>query len=485
MMMSPSVRKGAFPGAAAGLIVGAVFAPAPAVFGVPQSAALFGLHLPGSVAVLLSLITAVTGGASFGILVWKQRFGAGEMVFWGMAYGILKWFLVPLTLVPLLRGGSFAWSVEAAQTAIPGLFECLLSGAAAAVALAVLRREPATLDAGPLYGRLLRGAAAGATAMLALALILRAQERSPTFIAATGGETFSGFWPGVLLIGVLGGMGFSLLYPTPGGAGPGLIRGAMYGFFWWVAGNLTVIPLIGGSGVAWTLPAARAHFVMLPGHVLAGAAVALVYQWLTVTVRYLFSDGMGSVADEGLAARGLGLIGRGALAGMVGGLLFTIVMLRINELPAVARLVGASSPWTGFTVHLTIAEIVGATYGLLFARRSHDLGSAVGWGVSYGFFWWMLGPLTFAPILLGAAPRWTAAAAAALLPSLVGHLMYGAALGVTFHLLEARHSPWWIPRTEMEETAAARRTEQVLTSAPALWALIVVIALVLPILLAS
>ena len=73
--------------------------------------------------------------------------------------------------------------------------------------------------------------------------------------------------------------------------------------------------------------------------------------------------------------------------------------------------------------------------GLLFARRSQDIGSAVGWGVSYGFFWWILGPLTLAPILLGVAPRWTAPAAAALLPSLVGHLAYGAG-GVTFHLLE-------------------------------------------------
>jgi uncharacterized membrane protein YagU involved in acid resistance len=484
-MITPVVlRKGALPGAAAGLIAAVAFSPAPAALGIPQSMALFRPHLPGSVAVLLALIIAAAGGSGFGILVWKQRFGAGEMLFWGMAYGILKWFLVPLTLMPLLTGGTLAWSVEAAQAAVPGLFEYLLSGAVTALVLAALRRDPASVEAGPLHGTLLRGAAAGATAVATLALILRAQGRSLAFMAATGGSAPAGFGADVLLLGVLGGMGYSLFYPAPGGTGPGLIRGTMYGFFWWVAGGLTVVPLIAGSGVAWSLPAARAHFVTLPGHVLAGAAVALVYQWMTAAVHYLFSDGMGSVPDEGLAARGLGLIGRGALAGMVGGLLFTVIMLRIDELPAVARLIGASSPWTGFTVHLTIAEIVGATYGLLFARQSHDLGAAVGWGVSYGFFWWILGPLTLAPIMLGAAPRWTAPAAAALLPSLVGHLAYGAGLGVTFHLLEARHSPWWIARTEMEEAAAARRREQVLTSAPALWALVVVIAFILPILLA-
>lgn len=484
-MMTPVVfRKGAVPGAAAGLIAAAVFAPAMAALGLPEVATLFGTHLPRGIAVLLALIMGAGGGSGFGILVWKQRFGAGEMLFWGMAYGILKWFLVTLTLMPLLAGGTLAWSVDAAQAAVPGLFEYLLSGAVTALVLAALRRDPASLEAKPLPGTIFWGAAAGATAVAALALLLRGQGRSLAFMAATDGAAPSGFGTEALLLGVLGGIGFSLFYPAPGGTGPGLIRGTMYGFFWWVAGSLTVVPLIAGSGVAWSLPAARTHFVTLPGHVLGGAAVALIYQWMTAAVQYLFSDGTGSVPDEGLAARGLGLIGRGALAGAVGGLLFTVIMLRINELPAVARLIGASSPWTGFSVHLTIAEIVGVGYGLLFARRSHDIGSSVGWGVSYGFFWWILGPLTLAPIMLGVAPRWTAPAAAALLPSLVGHLAYGAGLGVTFHLLEARHSPWWIPRTEMEEAAAARRREQVLTSAPALWALVVVIALTLPILLA-
>jgi hypothetical protein len=242
--------------------------------------------------------------------------------------------------------------------------------------------------------------------------------------------------------------------------------------------------LIHGRSVAWALADARTHFPTLPGHILAGAAVALIYQWLTTALHSLFADDVEVAAGEGLAAWGLALIGRGALSGIVGGLLFTIVMLRINALPAVAHLIGASSPWTGFTVHLIIAEIIGASYGLLFARRSHDLGSAVGWGVSYGFFWWILGALTLEPILLGTVPRWTADAAGALLPSLVGHLTYGAGLGITFYLLEARHSPWWIARTEIEEITAARRKEQVLTSAPALWALVVMVALVLPILLA-
>jgi hypothetical protein len=85
--------------------------------------------------------------------------------------------------------------------------------------------------------------------------------------------------------------------------------------------------------------------------------------------------------------------------------------------------------------------------------------------------------------LTGGPGQWSPEAAAALFGSLVGHLAYGAAAGIVFHLLEARYSPWWIPWTLAEEARVARRKEQVLTSAPALWALVVLIALVLPIVL--
>lgn len=482
-MTTEFIKKSAALGALAGSITGILFALLPAMMKVPGSASPFGAPLPGTESALLAIAAAALGGTSFGILVSRQRFGAGEMLFWGMAYGILKWFIVPLTLVPLLRGAGFAWTVGGSQASLPQLLESLLSGATTALVFAALRR-PVAIQAGSYWGPLVRGGAAGAGAVFGLALILRTHAPQSALALALDSGTMSAVRPAPLLMGALGAMGFAACYPSPSGAGPGLIRGTMYGFFWWVAGSLTIVPLIHGREVAWSLIDVRAHFPMLPGHVLAGAAVALLYQWITTAVRSLFADDADTMDEEGLAARGMALIGRGALSGMVGGLFFTIVMVRINDLPAVARLVGASSPWTGFTVHLLIAETIGASYGLLFAGRSHDLGSALGWGVSYGFFWWILGALTLAPLLLGTGPRWTAVEAGALLPSLVGHVTYGAGLGITFHLLEAHHSPWWIPRTEIEEMTTARRRDQVLTSAPALWALVVMVALVLPILLA-
>jgi hypothetical protein len=55
---------------------------------------------------------------------------------------------------------------------------------------------------------------------------------------------------------------------------------------------------------------------------------------------------------------------------------------------------------------------------------------------------------------------------------------------VTYYALEARFSPWWIPRTEAEATREALGKEQLTTSAPPLWALVVAVALTVPIILA-
>ena len=39
--------------------------------------------------------------------------------------------------------------------------------------------------------------------------------------------------------------------------------------------------------------------------------------------------------------------------------------------------------------------------GLLFRRESYTYGVGLAWGLVYGLMWWLLGPLTLMPILLG------------------------------------------------------------------------------------
>jgi uncharacterized membrane protein YagU involved in acid resistance len=463
-----TVRQALLPGALAGLAGGAVSGAALAQVGaLPSTAALVQLE-PAWFGLAAHLAVCALLGAGFGLLLAQQRHSAGESLFWGATLGTFWWFLGPLTLLPLVQLGIVTWDIHSTQEAWASLIGHLLFGVVMGLALAALRRGPRADAASP-ASVLARGLLAGGVG----AVLLQSPAGAPAPVPTP-------------LVGVLAGLAFVALYPRPpAGTGPAMVRGTLFGFLWWILWPLTLMPAQAGAGLAWALDDARAAFTALPPYMLAGAAVAVAAQWLDGLNRLLFTDMPHRTDEEGLGTEGLRAIGRGALAGLAGGVIFTIIMTRVEALGAAARLVGARSDAAGVVVQLLIANVIGVGYGLLFRRQSFDAGSALGWGVAYGFFWWVLGPLTLTPLLLGAAPQWSAAAAAAQFGSLIGHLAYGAALGIAFHLLETRHNPWWLPRTRAEAARVARRKEGLLTSAPAVWALVVVVALTLPILLAQ
>ena len=435
------------------------------------------------IAVPVHLAIAAVVGAGFGALVWHQRSGTGETLLWGLTYGALWWFIGPLTLRPLLEGNALGWDVPSAQAAFAPFLGHLLYGAATGLALLALRRQRLRW---PTIGALTRAAIAGLIALSIVGALLSAQDRLHLFPAMSPDAQNGLAWLATLAIGGISGIAFALLVPRPSeSAGAGLIRGAMYGFLLWTALNRTILPLIAGDGLTWSVNEARADFAALFAYLLFGGALGLAYQWLDSAWRNLLADDVGNDDEEGPGTRGLRAIGRGAIAGVVGGLIFTYVMVEIRGLDDVADIVRADSEAAGLAVHFLIAVIWGVTYGLFFRRQTYDRGSAIRWGVSYGFFVWVLGPNTLMPILLGSTPDWTADSAAGLTASLVGHLAYGAALGITFHHFEAQHSPWWMPYRVAAAARVAQRREQVLTSAPALWALVVIVGLTLPVLLST
>ena len=488
MKYSDVFRTGIMPGALAGLVGGLVFGAAMSELDLLPTFAELVRTDSALVGFIVLMVSAGVIGAGFGVLVCYQRPGAGETLFWGLVYGTFWWYLGPLTLTPLAQGNGLTWDLDSAQTQFPLLLGHVLYGASTGLALVGLqwRRyvRPDTLHVSG--AAIVRGSLAGLLGAALLGVMLNAQDQLLTFAAMTSSDSLLVAWLTTLLIGLLAGAAFALLYPDPtDGAGAGLVRGMVYGFFWWVAAGLTVVPLISGDGLIWSLDEVQGVFVTLPGYLLFGAGVALFYQWLGALVRLLFSDYVRGGDQEGVGTQGLHIFGRSVLASLVGGLLFSVIMLQTDFLPNVADLIGVTSEVTGFFVHLGIAVLIGTSYGVLFRRQSYDLGSALGWGVSYGFFWSILGPLTLMPVFLGSTPQWTVEAIAAAFPNLIGHLAYGAGLGTTFYLLEARYSPWWIPRTQMEASRVSRRKEEVLTSAPALWTMVVAVGLTLPLVLAG
>ena len=89
------------------------------------------------------------------------------------------------------------------------------------------------------------------------------------------------------------------------------------------------------------------------------------------------------------------------------------------------------------------SAILGAAFAVVLGRLSIGIGRGLVKGLLYGGAWWLLGPLTLMPLFLGMGlgVNWNVTAAANMLPSLVGHLVYGALLGTTYGWLRGRSLP--------------------------------------------
>ena len=124
----------------------------------------------------------------------------------------------------------------------------------------------------------------------------------------------------------------------------------------------------------------------------------------------------------------------GIYGGLIGGLLFGAMMAKMGVLPMIGKMVGFPSAGVGFLVHMGNSAIIGAAFAVLFSHLIRSTISGLGYGLTYGGIWWVLGPLTLMPLFLGMGlgVNWNGAAVIQMLPSLVGHLVFGAALGLTY-----------------------------------------------------
>jgi uncharacterized membrane protein YagU involved in acid resistance len=117
------------------------------------------------------------------------------------------------------------------------------------------------------------------------------------------------------------------------------------------------------------------------------------------------------------------------------------MMGMMGMLPMIGSMIGQPTAAVGFVVHMVNSVIIGAGFALVLGRFVSGTRSGVGVGLAYGGAWWILGPLTLMPLFMGMGlgVNWNAAAAAAMLPSLVGHLMFGGVLGLVYASLRHRN----------------------------------------------
>ncbi|MGH7425482.1 MAG: hypothetical protein ACREJP_04885, partial [Candidatus Methylomirabilales bacterium] len=92
----------------------------------------------------------------------------------------------------------------------------------------------------------------------------------------------------------------------------------------------------------------------------------------------------------------------GALAGLAVGALLGIVMLYEGSMGI--GLVPFTSSGIGVVLHLGVALILGGGYGAVFRFQPQGYAAAVSGGLLAGLLWWMAGPLTLIPLIVGRGP---------------------------------------------------------------------------------
>ena len=186
-------------------------------------------------------------------------------------------------------------------------------------------------------------------------------------------------------IAVIIGATFGLLFQRDvRGYGSSLGWGLAYGIFWWFLGPLTLKPLLRGHAPDWSLAQGQELFGSLMGHIVYGLIVGVIYAALDkLWVGFFIDSDPINRQPEGPGSRTLLSLGRGAMAGLIGGLVFWPQIVAVDGLPWIARLAGGTSPALGLAVHLTISVAIGAGYGVLFRARvaglgrGHRLGDAI------------------------------------------------------------------------------------------------------------
>lgn len=419
-------------------------------------------------------------GLLFGLLFAQRATSLGAGLMWGLSLAFLTWITVAAA-APASDNMFFG-----ARAHFPELvfsLVCLALPVSLVLGVRVSRRSLA----GERSFSWARAVTAGGFAGILASLIFSRWMYVGDFFPLVAGLELHARSTSVVLqflMALLIGSTFGLLFQHDVRSfGSSMGWGLGYGIFWWFLGQLTILPLLGGSRLDWSADRAGQLFGSLVGHILYGLILGVVYAtvdrlWVRLMVE---SDPLNRVR-EGPGYRLLWGLQWGAVAGLTGALVSAPLMFATGVLPRTAGPGTAFSSALGLAVHLLIGAVLGMSYGLLFRDEAPTAGWGFLWGSVFGTIWWYLGPMTLLPLLLTGECDWSNDAASQLLPSLLGHLVYGGVTAVAFFAFERRRMRRLLadPRIAAER---ARRVRPVGTAAPALWFWVVGLGVLLPILL--
>jgi len=433
-------------------------------------------------------LLGLTFGLAFGLFFARRATSPGAGLIWGLGSSFLLWILTAGGFFQFVATtGRFAMRLQDAQGHFAELVAYVLClGMPVGVGLGIRGGfRTSRPDKKFAWGRaIVAGGLAGTLGGLIFGRWVSSGDYFP--LLAGFGElssrrmTISLHFAVALLIGVA----FGLLFQRDvRGYGSCMGWGLGFGIFWWFFGPLTLLRLASGMPLDWSAEQGSAVFGSLVGHILYGLILGVAYATIDkIWVRLFIQSDPLNREIEGPGLHILRSLGWGAIAGLLGGLASMPVMIATGVLPKVAGVDSTLLGLRGVFIHLSVSAAIGMTYGLLFRDEASAPGDATTWGCLFGLIWWYLGPMTLLPLLLTGVCDWSTDAASALLPSLLGHLIYGAVTALIFFLFDRRYTRSLLldPRTSPREL---RRLRPVGTPAPALWLFALSLGVLLPILL--
>jgi hypothetical protein len=427
-------------------------------------------------------------GLAFALLFGRRATSAGAGLIWGLAGAFLMWVIFPAGIVPLYSGGFHSMATLGdARDQFPLLVGFLLCLGTPVGLVLGIRNGLRSIDSRSHF-QWTRAVVAGGLAGVLGGTIFDRWMSAGNFFPLLSGLT-SKLSPGrslvlQFLVAVLMGVIFGVLFQRDvRGYGSCMGWGIGYAILLWLLGPMTLLPLVSRAPVDWSSDAGSAIFGSLVGHILYGLILGVAYATLDkIWVRLFIQSDPLNREPHGPGLHVLQSLGWGAMAGFAGGLVSSPIMLKTGVLMRVAGVDTSFSNWHGLLVHLLVSTAIGMTFGLLFRNESTNLSAGIAWGWLFGLIWWYLGPLTLLPLTLTGACDWSPDAASALLPALIGHLVFGAVTAGVFLVLQNRYLRWLLldPRIVMREK---RRVRPLGTAAPALWFLALGLGVLLPILL--
>lgn len=130
----------------------------------------------------------------------------------------------------------------------------------------------------------------------------------------------------------------------------------------------------------------------------------------------------------------------GAIAGLVGGIVFGIMLQMTGTILVIGGLVGSETAVAGWILHLVLSLAFGLAFAVAATREPLEpyagaIATSGGLGVVYGVILWVVAAGVVMPLWMGAVGMAAPAIPNLSTTGLVGHLVFGVVLGVLYPVL--------------------------------------------------